>query len=156
MTYYSQQQGYSFHLHLFSVNLHSFLVKVRGRSRNNPGWVTCQSPRLQSPTFTHFFSFFPSDSNIMGAALLFPFYLSDPSCLSSQPRKKKKKNIYFFFPSWRIFHSWEYILNLASQSISDKHIMFYFKHKMQFWSFHNDTVNRNTANKQKNDYPFNL
>lgn len=56
--------------------------------------------------------------------------------------------ISIFIPlQWRhcIPHSWDRILNLASQSISDKHIMFHLEHKMQFWSRHNDTVHRDKA-----------
>lgn len=87
----------SIHL-FFPVNLHLFLVKVIGEagSRNNPGWVTCQSPRWQSPTFTCFFTVFPSDFNIFHTALLlFLFSLSNSSCFTSLPRKKK--NICFFY-----------------------------------------------------------
>lgn len=101
-----------------------------------------------APIFTWFFTF-----SLHTALLLFPLSPSLIHVLPPplSPWKRKKKSV-FLFPSCGVAafsHSWEYILNLASQSISDKHIMFYFKHKMQFWSFHNDTVNRAIAKKHK-------
>lgn len=66
--------------------------------------------------------------------------------VSSPPPQKKKISI--FIPlRWHYctLHSWDGILNLASRSISDKHIMFHLEHRMQFWSRHNDTVHRDKA-----------
>lgn len=114
--------------------------------------ITIVTVTHSASIFTHSHNFILEFSTLPTALLhlLFPSCLPDPSCIS-YPRKKNKKRCISIPLLWRcrISHSWEYILNLASQSISDKHIMFYFKHKMQFWSFHNDTVNRDTAKKRR-------
>lgn len=108
--------------------------------------------------FSQFYSRIQHFAGSSSASLVSILPLWSLLLFTSPPQKNKnqKKKICIYIPLlWRcrIFHSWEYILNLTSRSISDKHIMFYFKHKMQFWSFHNDTVNRDTARKRPKKPP---